>query len=450
MASRFGRCSGLLLAWSCLISQLAAQELIKATVPESPPPQLKGYMEQADPEFSWTLKETIPTPLGNVYRLHLVSQKWQGIVWEHALMVYEPTEVVHPDKMLLFVTGGSVGKEPNPKEFPLGLQLAKYCGARVAMLHHVPNQPLLEGRKEDDLISETWLKYLQTGDPTWPLLFPMVKSAVRAMDALQAFSKEQLDQPVSSFVITGASKRGWTSWLAAAADSRIIGTAPMVIDVLNFPEQMKHQKETWGFYSEQISDYTRKGLVHESGIPVDGREGELWRMMDPFTYRREIKIPKLLIVGANDRYWAVDAMSLYWSELSGSTSQLRIPNAGHNLDDGADGRDLGLQTLAAFFHHVVEGKTLPELKWTLTKENGTLGVSMTCPQEPKKALLWSCTSSSQDFRDSKWTAKNLSADSGSYTGQFQRPDGQHAAVFGTMVFQYGPLEYALTTLVNWE
>ena len=111
------------------------------------------------------------------------------------------------------------------------------------MLHQVPNQPLYDGLTEDALISYTLNEYKKDGDYSWPLLFPMTKSAIRALDVVQAFSSEQLGREISRFVVSGASKRGWTTWLSAATeDSRIVAIAPMVIDMLNMPATLEYQK----------------------------------------------------------------------------------------------------------------------------------------------------------------------------------------------------------------
>ena len=95
-------------------------------------------------------------------------------------------------------------------------QVAKKNSAVVAIIWQIPNQPLYDDLTEDELISFTLHNFRNDGDFTWPLLFPMVKSAVRAMDAVQEFSKETLQHDIASFVVTGASKRGWTTWLTGA------------------------------------------------------------------------------------------------------------------------------------------------------------------------------------------------------------------------------------------
>lgn len=402
------------------------------------------YIALADSAFDWKRVNTTELDAGRVYELRLTSQKWQGIDWKHAVEIYEPKTVMFPRHALLFVTGGSKPSGPQRHDIELGLRLATACGARVVMLHQTPNQPLLGDHKEDDLITETWLKYLETGDATWPLLFPMVKSAVRTMDAVEAFSRQQFDQPVQQFVITGASKRGWTSWLTPVADKRVIATAPIVIDVLNFRAQMNHQLATWGDFSEQIRDYTRKGLVKKPDETETPREIALRQMMDPFSYRQELTLPKLMIVGTNDPYWVVDAMNVYYDELVGQKFIRQVPNAGHGLEGGREG---AFASLAAFFRHVVSGIALPELSWDFAESDQQLNLSMTANAKPTSVRLWTARSEDNDFRDAHWTSSKLEEMDSRWLGTASRSAQQHVAVFGEFEFDLAGQPWSLTTLV---
>ena len=408
------------------------------------PDALQRYIARPEPVFSWKEKRTVRTSQGNIYQLELVSQTWQGIVWKHVLQVFEPQEIAHREQMLLFVTGGSTGRQPSERDQKFGLKLAELCRSRIAVLRQVPNQPLLGDRYEDDLISETWLKYLETGDDSWPLLFPMVKSAVKAMDALERFSQAKWKQKLTGFVITGASKRGWTSWLTPVADKRVIGTAPIVIDVLNFRAQMTHQLKRWGKFSEQIVDYTSKGLVKRPEERESEREIALRRMMDPYTYLPVLKLPKLLIVGTNDPYWVVDSMNLYWDDLVGPKFIRQVPNAGHGLDGGLEG---ALATLAAFYRQVASGATPPQFSWNTRRENDQLTLEVRSDQPPRAVRLWSTQSSGTDFRKSAWTSKQLEGQTGRWTGQLKLAPKQHVAVYAEIEFALGDLPYSLTTLV---
>ncbi|MEZ6063594.1 MAG: PhoPQ-activated protein PqaA family protein [Planctomycetaceae bacterium] len=434
--------AALLLLLCCVAGHVQADNL-KTAPGGGVPDAIFRYVGRPEPKFEWKVTSKTKLDAGTVYQLSLTSQEWHDIVWKHAVEIYEPKDLAFASHALLFVTGGSVPSAPDRDDMSMGLQLAAACGARVVMLHQVPNQPLFGGRKEDDLITDTWLKYLNSGDDTWPLLFPMVKSAVKTMDAVQQLSAEW-DQPVEHFVITGGSKRGWTSWLTPVVDNRIVATAPIVIDVLNFRAQMKHQLDTWGEYSEQIVDYTSKGLIKAPDVEETPREIALRMMMDPYTYRKQLTLPKLLIVGTNDRYWVVDSMNLYFDDLSGSRFIRQVPNAGHGLDDG---RDAALMTLAVFFRHVAAGVEMPKISWDFTEGSQGLSLTMTSDQQPAKTRLWVAHSADMDFRDDQWESQELDVINGKSVGRTAVPESGHVALYGELEYDFHGQPWSITTLV---
>jgi len=145
---------------------------------------------------------------------------------------------------LLFITGSWRGTYSEEVEYVK--EISERLGTISAVLFDVPNQPLFGGLSEDALIAYTFSEFVKTQDDELPLLLPMTKSAIKAMDTVQEFSKKELDINLDGFVITGASKRGWTTWLTGACDKRVKGIAPMVYDNLNISAQLKHQRELLG------------------------------------------------------------------------------------------------------------------------------------------------------------------------------------------------------------
>jgi len=85
---------------------------------------------------------------------------------------------------------------------------------------------------------------------------------------------------------------------------------PEVYDNLNLFAQMPHQVKVWEGYSEMIEEYTEHRLQDKMRTP---RGHEIALTIDPYTYRQRLTLPKLLIQSLNDRYWATDALNLYWT-----------------------------------------------------------------------------------------------------------------------------------------
>lgn len=426
-------------------STLLGLGLILALAPIRASAGLADYVKAADPTYAWSLVETNKTPAGTLHQFKLTSQTWQGITWTHQLRIHEPApeDLKYPDTVLLFITGGSHTSKYKPEDGEMGFGLARLCGARVAILPQVPNQPLLDGKTEDTLIAETFVRYLETKDENWPLLFPMVKSAVRAMDTVQAWAKKEGLPEVKRFVVSGASKRGWTTWLTGATDPRVIAIAPMVIDTLNMKAQKTHSLEVWGKFSEQIDDYTSRGLTDKYDDPTGAH---LWKMVDPYSYREKLTLPKLLINGTNDRYWTLDALNIYWDDLKGPKSVVYLPNAGHSLSEN---RDYALNGVGAFFRHNVSGRPWPELAWDHSDDGDkTLRLTVRSTPEPKSARVWVATSATRDFRESKWEPTPMLVSGGVAKADVPRPAKGFIALVGDIEYQTDGIPFHLSTQIR--
>jgi PhoPQ-activated pathogenicity-related protein len=431
------------------------------------PPDLKAYVSKADAAYAWSVKDTMDVEGNKVTIINQVSQTWQGIDWKHDLIVVVPKDAKPTKTLLVWNQGGTA----SPQNSFLAVEIAKRVKAPVAFLFGIPNQPIPSvggEKKEDALIAETFDRFLKTKDPTWPLLFPMAKSLVRTMDTLQAFAKKEWQYDVEKFVVTGASKRGWTSWLTAATgDKRVKAIAPLVIDTLNFQKQMPNQLKSFnGKYSEMIHDYEEKNLLP---LPDTDDARRLWAMVDPWVYRDMLTLPKMIINGTNDPYWAQDALNIYWDDLKGEKYVCYVPNAGHGLRvEEEPNKLLGLprkeqeerrkeiklepfptkaiNTLSAFYRHQIDDVAMPKLEWKMAGDDAKRTLSISVDQTPKSITVWTAESDTPDFRKSKWVAKKVDP-SQAYHLVTNAAGAKHTAMLAEYEFEYAGISHTLCTQI---
>ncbi|MFN6373857.1 MAG: PhoPQ-activated pathogenicity-related family protein [Chitinophagia bacterium] len=389
-----------------LLVILLLPTILLAQKKTTPANALQKYLSNGDNNYSYELKDSGKIGNTKTYQLLLTSQKWRGITWRHQLTVMIPSKLQHKGSLLIISGGGNTNEQPNWSTrdglWTPAAQMAETNRSIVAILKQTPNQPLMEGRKEDGLISYTLQQYKNDGDYEWPLLFPMVKSAIRSMDAIQDFAAKRSTLPVEEFLVAGASKRGWTTWLTAAAgDKRVKAIAPMVIDMLNMSVSLNAQLKAYGGYSEQIEDYVKLEIPQSTG----SKKGkEVTTMIDPFSYKEKLTVPKLIFIGTNDEYWTVDAIKWYINDLPGQTMIHYVPNAGHDLGGGVQ----ALQTLNAFYGKMLQNKSYPILKNNSRVENGKLKLLVSAnTDELQEVSLWSSNSTDMDFRKEKWSAQSI-------------------------------------------
>ncbi len=172
---------------------------------------------------------------------------------------------------------------------------------------------------------------MDTADYSWPVYLPMVKSAVKAMDTVQAILPR-----IRKFVVTGFSKRGAATWLTGAVDPRVKGIAPGVFDFLNFAPQAKHDVKVYGCFASALKDYDNYRISQR----IDTPEGiALGLVVDPYSYirrpgfRKRLRLPKYLINSSGDQFFLPDSARFYWNRLPAEKHIRYVPNSDHSLSN---------------------------------------------------------------------------------------------------------------------
>ena len=416
---------------------------------------LDDYVHSIDGSYEYEVIKRVSGEGFTTYIVDLTSQTFltkkdiNRTKWKHWLIIVSPDQIKHTTGMLVIGGGdndGSVPKEPDQ----LALEYAKATNSVVATLGMVPNQPLTfvgetKPRWEDAIIAYSWDKYLTTGEERWPLRMAMTKSAVAAMDTIQSVILEEEDKEIKKFVVTGASKRGWTTWTTAGVDDRVEAIVPVVIDLLNLEPSFEHHWSVYGFWASAIQDYVDMKIV-------DWWSSEEMRsliaLVDPFSVKERFKMPKLLVNAAGDEFFLPTSSQFYFDELPGEKYLRYVPNANHNVSEGTD----ALETILAFYASILNGVDRPKFSWELEKDGS---IRVLSGSKVKEVIMWSATNQkARDFRKdtigNSWEPKVLQQnEDGTYVGIPIKPKKGWKAYFIEMTYEtpFG-LNLKLTTPVR--
>lgn len=409
---------------------------------------LDRYVAKRDPEYGWKVLSTSESDGFVTHVLELTSQRWRSEsevdrpIWRHWLTIVRPRELTSTTGFL-FIGGGNNDSPPPEAASSRVAGLARSTGTLVAELGMVPNQPLRftdsadQPRSEDDLIAYSRIKFMATGDETWLARLAMVKSGIRALDAIGEFTASPAggNRKIEKFVVAGGSKRGWTTWLVGLEDQRVVAMIPLVIDALNSEEITKHHYRAYGFFSSALDDYVRHKLFPQKIGSPEYRA--VLAIEDPYQYRDRprLRIPKFLINAAGDEFFLPDNSQLYFAELPEEKYLRYVPNAKHNLQ-GSD----ALESLQAFYESVLNDRPRPKFRWT-RQSDGALVV--TVKDRPREANLWQATNpQARDFRldviGPAYVRSRLEESSpGVYVARVSPPARGFTAFFVELVFDSG-------------
>ena len=332
---------------------------------------MKDYIETTKNEFSYEVENIIYEEEWTGFHIKMISGEWldkkkvKDVEWSHYVDIVIPNETL-TETAIMFIDGG----EKSDDYFRLDAQSignAIKTESVIVNVSNIPFQPLnflsseQDSFEEDDLIAFAWNKFLKQGakqkDVEWLPRFPMTRAIVRAMDLAQEIILQN-DIVVKDFVVSGASKRGWTAWTTAAVDSRVKAVVPMVIDMLNLVPSFENHYRSYGEFSPAVQEYVNYNIQDWLGTE---EFKVLMSYIEPFSFIDKFTMPKYIINAGSDEFFSTDSWRFYYDKLPGEKIIRYVPNKNHSLD----GRYL-TEDLVSYFYRVINDIEIPSLSWNLS------------------------------------------------------------------------------------
>ena len=434
----------LLFVFGCRPAADTRQESEKVSDKKKISP-LEAYVNAKDDAFTYSLVEEVKEARYTFYVIRMVSQKWlttkevEDPIWWHWLTITVP-EGANSNKGMLFINGGNHETKQPKKPKDMLLQIALQTKSVVVGLHNIPNQPTVfqnddyGPRSEDELIAFGWRQFLEGGgkteDAEWLARFPMTKAAVRAMDVVSTFTADSTAVKIEEFVVSGASKRGWTTWTTAIVDDRVVAIVPIVIDMLNLIPSFEHHWRAYGKWADAVADYQSAGVMEWQNSQEYQRLVEL---TEPYNFREKLTMPKLLLNATGDQFFLPDSWQFYWDNLLGEKHVRYVPNSEHSMRNTD-----AIESLITFYQMILSNQQRPEFSWKVF--NGSIRIQTQKEFQPTAITLWKAHNpKSRNFqvkeigRAYEATTIPFSQD-GNYDIQFDEPTEGWSAFFVELTF----------------
>ena len=95
-----------------------------------------------------------------------------------------------------------------------------------------------------------------------------------------------------------------------------------------------------------------------------------------------------------------------------------------------------------------ENKPLPKLSFQYGDGKNTVTLRVASDIKPQEVRVWTTSSTTRDFRDSKWESHSAAVEKDAYTFDMPHPASGFAALFGEAVYASDGMPLFLSTNVK--